>query len=70
MKFLENHWFPLIISFTVAFVISIRQSPPEFTTEGLLYFGLELFILMTLGFIVFKTISFLFSKIERKLSTS
>ncbi|KGX87393.1 hypothetical protein N784_15555 [Pontibacillus litoralis JSM 072002] len=61
MRFLDSNWFSLVISFTIAFVISIGKNPPGLTNKGLLYFGIELLILMTLCFITVKLVNFVFS---------
>lgn len=61
MRFLNSNWIFLVISFMIAFVMSMNQNPLVFTDKNILYFGIELIILMTVSFIAIKLVNFAFS---------
>jgi len=61
VRFLNSNWFSLVMSFTIAFVMSMNQNPLVFTDKNILYFGIELIILMTVSFIAIKLVNFAFS---------
>lgn len=61
MSFLSNNWFSLIVSITIAFVITISNKPIEFSNKSYFYFGVELLILAIVSFLVIKLIDLLFS---------
>ncbi|PCF77719.1 hypothetical protein B4W74_12595 [Staphylococcus intermedius] len=63
MKIFENNLFILLISFVVSLVVLMNNKPVEFTGKHLLYFGLELFVVIFVTFIVIKIISVLILKI-------
>ena len=61
VRFLNSNWISLVMSFTIAFVMSMNQNPLVFTDKNILYFGIELIILMTASFIAIKLVNFAFS---------
>lgn len=67
MPFLNTSWFALIVSLTIALIVSTGHRAPNLTNGNWLYFGIELLILFVVGFIGFR---FIVSTILRLSSTA